>query len=94
MQADQFGAVSQLGPGGGGALGEDGFEVVLGTCPHVAGEGHGCGPRQCRQLPGADRHLRARCRPQAAGPVVRTTVAVCDWPDWSVQLMLTLLPGW
>jgi len=31
---------------------------------------------------------------QAAGPAPRTTVAVWDWPDWSVQLMLILLPGW
>src|SRR5260370_4868098 len=37
------------------------------------------------------------CHPaerQAAGPAPRTTVAVCDWPDWSVQLMLILSPGW
>jgi hypothetical protein len=31
---------------------------------------------------------------QAAGPAPRTTVAVWDWPDWSVQLMLILSPGW
>jgi len=24
----------------------------------------------------------------------RLTVAVCDWPDWSVQPMLILSPGW
>jgi hypothetical protein len=31
---------------------------------------------------------------QAAGPTPRTTVAVWDWPDWSVQLTLILSPGW
>ncbi len=31
---------------------------------------------------------------QAAGPVVSVTVAVCDWPDWSVQPRLIFWPGW
>ena len=53
-QADQFGAVSQLGSGSGGALGEDGFEVVLRARPHVAGEGHALDLR-AREA-GADRH--------------------------------------
>ena len=32
--------------------------------------------------------------PQSAGPLPSVTVAVCDWPYWSVQLMLILSPGW
>src|SRR5215472_17845282 len=31
---------------------------------------------------------------QAAGPAASVTVAVCDWPLGSVQLMLILSPGW
>ena len=50
----QFCAVSQPGSGGGRALGEDGFEVVLRARPHVAGEGHALDLR-AREA-GADRH--------------------------------------
>jgi hypothetical protein len=50
-------------------------------------------PRQRPCCRGAGRHMRACCRPQPAGPVARVTVAVCDCPVGSVQLMLTLLPG-
>src|ERR1700759_986735 len=31
---------------------------------------------------------------QAAGPVARVMVAVCDAPEVSVQVTLTLSPGW
>jgi hypothetical protein len=36
MQAGEFGAVARPGSGGGSALGEDGFKVVLRARPHVA----------------------------------------------------------
>src|SRR5450631_929825 len=32
--------------------------------------------------------------PHAAGPLPSVTVALCDWPYWSVQLRLILSPGW
>src|SRR5260370_11539390 len=36
-----------------------------------------------------------QCWPdQAAGPVVRVTVEVCDWPLWSTQVILIESPGW
>src|ERR1700728_3812329 len=31
---------------------------------------------------------------QAGGPLANWTVAVCDCPDWSVQTICTLSPGW
>ncbi len=31
---------------------------------------------------------------QPAGPVASVTVAVWLWPYWSVQVTLTLSPGW
>ena len=62
-----------------------------------------CPARESR-LPGTESRLPGcRCEhpasgcwegSQSAGPAVRVTVAVCDWPDWSVQPMLILSPGW
>jgi hypothetical protein len=46
--------------------------------------------RTAKILPGA----WLPCGSQAAGPAPRTKVTVWDWPDWSVQLMLILSPGW
>ena len=54
MQPGQCCAVPQPGSGGGRALGEDGFEVVLRARPHVVGEGHALDLRARKA--GADRH--------------------------------------
>src|SRR5258707_6841549 len=37
---------------------------------------------------------RASPMSQSAGPLPSCTVAVCDWPAWSVHPMVVLSPGW
>src|SRR5215472_9421852 len=45
--------------------------------------------------PGEDSSLRrVRLPGQSAGPVASVMVAVCDWPELSVQLSVILSPGW
>ncbi len=55
--------------------------------------GSGSQKAACR-APGAAPGKRPWGGSQSAGPAVRVTVAVWDWPDWSVQPMLILSPGW
>src|SRR5438132_571457 len=62
--------------------------------PVIPGGGRGSLARTgqaagCPPLRGADVALS-----YAAGPFARVTVVVCDWPDWSSQLIETLTPGW
>src|SRR5215471_7055315 len=45
-------------------------------------------------FPGGSGYRVWRSGGQAAGPAASVTVAVCDWPLGSVQLMLILSPGW